>query len=116
MADWHQVSLIWRGRPPETSRIKELNDLLHELDYDSPTLNKEGLDTARWRSPLLTLSEFLDFLDNMGHACQGRLTLDYDDDDGWQTHQRASWTESKSMVHEKFAHLLKPVPTRFERI
>jgi hypothetical protein len=115
MADWHHVSLIWRGRAPYEARIEELNKLLYGLDYDCPKLSKEGLDTVRWRSPLLSLLEFLDFLDNMGHPCQGRLTRYYDDDD-WGNHQREPWTESTSRIHEKFAHLVKPHQTRFERI
>jgi len=119
MADWHYVSLIWKGRAPSERELVELNAALHELDYDRPMLLKEGIDTARWRSPLLTLREFLDFLHSMGHPCQGRLTYysRFDDDgEAWQTHQSEPWQCSTPQVHEKFAYLLKEPRSRFERI
>jgi len=115
MADWHMTSLIWKGRAPAEKDLVKLNEELHELDYDSPKLKKEGLDSVQWRSPLLKLDVFLDFLHMRGFPCSGRQTYIYDDE-GWGQHQVENWTDSKSQTHPIFAHLVKEPPSRFDRI
>lgn len=119
MADWHLVSLRWTEGPPAPHRVTALNAMLKELDYDAPALTETGITCKRWRSPLLDITEFLDFFHVLGHPCEGKLTLTYWDDDSWvseASHERREWERSNPTYHETFAHITKLVPTRFERI
>ncbi len=122
MACWYLVTLVWRDAPPGPAQCEELNRDLHELDYDLPKVTPFGIEAARWRSPILTLEELLDFCDCVGYPCKGKLTR-YDswEDDGEYTarvtHECSTeWALSKFWVHEKYARLIRPRHTRFERI